>query len=110
LVALLQRHAADPALAAAGCYQVGDLVLESPATLGEAGAAVALLAAMRAHAADEGVQQWGCIALYNLVYKHAANLASARAAGAAGAVRTAMGNHPGNGYLQGNCRNLLKIL
>ena len=111
LVAILQRHAADPALAYAGCERVADLAHNTPAArgpLGEAGAVAAVLAAMRAHAVrtpmgtygGREVKSWGCEALYHLVDGHAANLASARAAGAAAAVRTAMANHPGNANVQ----------
>ena len=113
LVALLQRHAADRALAAEAYVKVRDLAWNSPATkgpLGEAGAVAAVLASMRAHAAEAGVQFQGCNAQNLLVDGHAANAASARAAGAAGVVRTAMGNHPGNPGVQTWGGKILKNL
>jgi hypothetical protein len=111
LVAILQRHAADPALAYAGCERVAELAHYTPAArgaLGEAGAVAAVLAAMRAQAAHGNVQGNGCLAVYYLVNRHAANKALARAAGAAAVVRTAVANHPGFGDVQYFGGDLLK--
>jgi hypothetical protein len=112
-VAILVRHAADPALAWRACYRIGRLVYESAATkdaLGAAGAAEAVTAAMRGHPGDADVQGHGCHALACLAYKHAANKAMARGAGCAEAIGEAMRYHPGQEEVHGYGRWALRIV